>query len=139
VSGLPARPPRRRSSVSAPFWEAARERRLRLQRCDACGYVRWPPAADCPECLAEGGTWTDLAPHGTVWSYCVYEHCYDEAFRDAPPYVVALVELDEGPVMMTNLVGADVGVDPIGTRVAVRFTEFAGGLVLPLFAPERAA
>lgn len=134
MSDLPALPPRRRSAVSAPFWEAAREQRLRLQRCDTCGYVRWPPAATCPECLAQGGTWTDLAPHGTVWSYCVYDHCYDEAFRDAIPYVVALVELDDGPRIISNVLAPPDAVE-VGMAVEAAFVPAGEDAALLRFRP----
>jgi uncharacterized OB-fold protein len=103
MSALPLVPPRTRTALSERFWRAARERRLEFQRCDSCGFTRWPPSAVCPECLAAESTWVAVEPRGTVWSYCVYEHCYDDAFREAMPYVVALVELDSGPRLITNV------------------------------------
>lgn len=138
MSGLPAQPPRRRSRSSAPFWEAARDERLRLQRCDACAYVRWPPSPTCPECLADGGTWTDLAPRGTVWSYCVYEHCYDEAFREAIPYVVALVQLEDGPRLVSNVLAPPEELE-IGMPVEAVFVPTGADAALLRFRPTGAA
>lgn len=134
MRALPAQPPRRRSSVSAPFWEAARDNRLRLQRCDQCAYVRWPPSPLCPECLADGGTWTEVSRRGAIWSYCVYDHCYDEAFRDAVPYVVALVELEDGPRLITNILAPPESVE-VGLTVEAVFVATDGDAALVRFRP----
>src|SRR6185312_4556760 len=78
MTSLPHVPPRSRTPLSEPFWRAAREGRLVFQRCGECGYVRWPPGPLCPECLAPQATWEEVEARGSVWSYCVYDHCYDE-------------------------------------------------------------
>ena len=97
---------------------------------------RMPPTFDasCPDCLAQGGTWTDLAPHGTVWSYCVYDHCYDEAFRDAIPYVVALVELDDGPRIISNVLAPPDAVE-VGMAVEAAFVPAGEDAALLRFRP----
>jgi uncharacterized OB-fold protein len=118
-----------------PFWAAAAARRLSMQRCDACGYVRWPPEPLCPECLTAGGTWSELDGGGSVWSFAVYEHAFDDSLRAELPYVCALVELDAGPRMIARLVGAEPAAFEIGMRVAPAFEEIAAGVVLPCFAP----
>lgn len=121
---LPLVPPRARTPLSEHFWRAAQEGRLEFQRCDECQFVRWPPGPVCPECLATAATWVEVAPRGRIWSYCVYEHCYDEAFRAALPYVVALVELADGPRLITNVVAplqdihVGMSVDAFFERVA---------------------
>lgn len=118
-----------------PFWAAAGERRLAMQRCDGCGYVRWPPAPLCPECLRPGGTWSDLDGRGEIWSVAVYEHAFHPSLRAAVPYACALVELDAGPRMISRVVGVDPDAVAIGLRVAVVFEEAGAGVVLPCFAP----
>jgi uncharacterized OB-fold protein len=119
------------------FWDGLRERRLLIQRCDECGALRHPPRPMCPHCQSLGWSAVESAGRGTVVSAVQPRHPQFPWFEDG--YVVALVELDEGIRLVTNLVDAPDPADPIGTRVAVRFTEFAGGLVLALFAPEVAA
>ena len=116
------------------FWDGLRERRLLIQRCDGCGVLRHPPRPLCPLCRSLAWTPVESAGRGVVVSAVQPRHPQFPWFEDG--YVVALVELDEGIRIVTNLVDASEVADPIGKRVAVRFTEFAGDLVLPLFAPE---
>jgi uncharacterized OB-fold protein len=121
-----------------PHWAAAADGRLAMQQCEACGYVRWPPEPLCPECLTEGGRWTDLPLQGTVWSVAVYEHAYHPAFREELPYTCALVELDGGPSLVTRLVDVDPTDVEIGMPVSAVFPEVAGGIRLVCFAPVTA-
>ena len=116
------------------FWDGLREQRLLIQRCDGCSVLRHPPRPMCPHCRSLAWTPVESAGLGVVVSAVQPRHPQFPWFEDG--YVVALVELDEGLRIVTNLVDAPDVADPIGTRVAVRFTEFAGDLVLPLFAPE---
>ena len=122
-------------TLYGPHWAAAAGERLAMQRCDSCGYVRWPPEPVCPECLTEGGTWSDLPGAGAVWSFAVYEHAFHVAFREEVPYACVLVELDAGP----RMIGRAEGVAPeqlaIGMRVEAVFPEVAPGLRLVSFAP----
>jgi uncharacterized OB-fold protein len=119
------------------FWDGLRDRQLLIQRCDGCGAFRHPPRPMCPHCRSLA--WTPIASvgRGVVVSAVQPRHPRFPWFDDG--YVVALVELDEGVRLVTNLVDGPADGDAIGMRVAVRFTEFAGDLVLPLFAPEAAA
>ena len=120
----------------APFWAAAADARLTMQRCDVCGYVRWPPEPLCPECLTRGGTWTDLDGHGSIWSYAVYEHAFHPSLRSAVPYVCALVELDDGPRMISRIVGVEPSEVSIGARVSVVFESAGQPLDIPCFTPD---
>ena len=120
----------------APFWAAAADERLALQQCEQCGYVRWPPEPLCPECLAEGGRWTDMPRTGTVWSVAVYEHAYHPAFREELPYTCALVELDAGGHVEQAPDQQRPGVDEVGLRVTAVFPEVADGIRLVSFVPE---
>jgi hypothetical protein len=121
----------------APHWRAAADGRLAMQKCDACGYVRWPPEPLCPQCLTAGGRWTDLPTTGAVWSVAIYEHAYHPAFRDEVPYACALVELDAGPRLIGRVVGAPPDEIEIGERVSAVFPEVAPGIRLVYFEPER--
>ena len=88
-----------------PFWEAARRHELCVQRCPECGYYRYPPAPRCPECLAVNDIWVPVSGRGTIWSFSVYHHLFSKPFADDLPYNTALVELEEGPRLITNIVG----------------------------------
>jgi uncharacterized OB-fold protein len=98
-----------------PYWEAASEGRLALQRCEACGALRWPPAPVCPECLSPAARWEDVEGGGTLWSLAVYERAFAAAFRDHVPYAVGLVQLDAGPRIIATVEGDDLAV---GMRLA---------------------
>ncbi|MPZ62017.1 MAG: hypothetical protein GEU93_12140 [Propionibacteriales bacterium] len=89
---------------------------LVLQRCARCGYLRYPPAPLCPECLSRDAGWVTDSGAGEIWSFCVYRRAFTAPFADLVPYVVALVVLDSGPELITNV--ADSSPDEI--RVGLR-------------------
>ncbi len=124
--------------VSRPFWEAARRHELRLQRCPQCGYVRFPAAKLCPECLDWNDVWVELSGRGRVWSFGVYHHRFHPAFSDDLPYNVALVELDEGPRLITNLVGLANDAIEVGLAVEAVFDDVTDAVTLIKFRPRRA-
>jgi uncharacterized protein len=118
---------------AAPYWAAARERRLVMQRCDRCGSLRWTPRDTCPECLEPGGTWTEIGTGGTIWSFVVYHRAFHPSFEAAVPYNVALVRLDAGPTVVTNL-EAEAGQLGIGKRVHAVFRDVTDHVTLVRFA-----
>jgi uncharacterized protein len=118
---------------AAPYWQGARERKLLLQRCGACGTVRFYPRALCPSCWSDGADWIEASGRGRVHSYTVIHRPPAPAFAARVPYVVALVDLEEGPRMMTNVVGEGAHDVRIDDPVRVTFEERAGGFVLPQF------
>jgi uncharacterized OB-fold protein len=118
---------------SAEFSRRGSDGVLRFQQCDRCGYRRYPAAALCPECLATEATWTADSGHGTVWSFCVYHKAFRPAFAALLPYVVALVELDSGPRLITNIVDVPVVDVHIGLRGRAGPQPLPGGLSLVYF------
>ena len=118
------------------FWEAARRHELVLQRCQTCGRYVFYPRAACPHCLGAELVWEPVSGRGRVHTFTVV-HRGLKGFPLGPPYVIAIVELDEGPRLMTNLV--DVEPDPakieIGMRVAVVFEDVSEAIALPRFRP----
>ena len=86
-----------------PFWDAVQTRELRLQKCGACGHVWYPPGPVCPECLADDWTFALMSGRGRIVTWTVFHRQY---FPDIPvPYLVASIELDEGPLMIGNVPG----------------------------------
>lgn len=119
-------------AVSLPFWEGIADGVLRVQRCGACGRHVFYPRAVCPFCAASELDWVDAGGRGRIHSYTVVHRAPPE-YREEVPYVVALVELDEGVRMMTRLVDvepAEVRVD-LPVEVAIR-----GDPRLPYFRPR---
>lgn len=116
------------------FWAGVAERRLRARRCAGCGYLQHPPSPMCPACGSVDWDVADLAGTGSVYSWIVSRHPSqpDDAAR-----VVALIDLDEGIRMVSNLQGIDAADVHPGLRVAVTFADF-DGVRLPQFTPEAA-
>lgn len=114
---------------SAPYWEAARDGKLVLQQCAACGLKRFPPRHFCPTCWSEQTNWVEACGRGTIHGVTTVRRAPSQAFRDKVPYVVALVDLEEGPRMMTNIVGPNAEQAHIGQPVDVTFEMRDGGAV----------
>lgn len=122
-----------------PFWDACREGRLTLQRCGTTGKCFFPPAPVSPFTGRPDWEWVDASGKGELWSMVVFHQNYFPGMKDEMPYPVAMVRLDEGPYMLTNLVGAEPSDTPIGARLSVRFVDGPDGFRLPQFAPEGAS
>ena len=122
-------------SKMRPYWEAAKRHELRMQRCPNCAYVRFPAAQHCPECLEENDDWVELSGRGTVWSFGVYHHVFNPNFAGDIPYNVALVELEEGPRLVTNIVGVENNAIEMGMPVQVTFDDVTDEVTLVKFRP----
>ncbi len=122
------------SHLSAPFWEGCRSGQLRYQRCDACGSANFPPTEHCRQCLSPRVAWTRSGGVGEVYSWTVVHRPVTAEF--APPYAPAIVTLDEGYQMLTNIVGVAPDALRIGMRVRVDFHAVTPDLTLPYFEPH---
>ena len=122
---------------SKVYWAATKESRLVLQECADCGHVDLMPRHVCPKCWSENRTWTDAVGTGTVHSFSIVHRAPLPAFREDCPYVVALIDLAEGPRIMTNIVGDGALEVVIGDRVEVCF-EDRGEAKVPQFRLARA-
>jgi len=87
------------------FWAGCKNHELRFQKCKSCGHVRWPASFICPSCYAKETDWVVSKGKGKVYTFIVYHTAYHPGFKDDLPYVVADVELEEGPRLVTNIVG----------------------------------
>lgn len=117
-----------------PWWDAAHEGRLLFRRCRDCATAHWYPRPFCPACWSEDVTWEQASGAATLYTYSIVRSNDLPPFADRVPYVAAVIELAEGPRMMSNLV--DVAIDDIGIGMAlqVRF-RVADGFSVPVFAP----
>lgn len=136
MSDLPALAPTI-TLETAPFWEAAGKGQLVLPRCDSCSTVIWYPRLFCPACGSNEISWIDSAGTGTVYSFTIVRKGQGP-FAAAAPYVLAYVELDEGPRVMTNVVGCDPADVSVGQRVSVVFAPTDNGTALARFQPADA-
>lgn len=125
--------------LTAPYWEGCAARELRLQHCAACAAHYFPPQIRCPRCLGDQVTWQAVSGRATLHTY-VINNRPAPGFEDRVPYVVAIVELAEGPRMMTNVV--DCPAEPealvLDMELEVRF-EARNDMVIPVFAPTQVA
>jgi uncharacterized OB-fold protein len=106
---------------SRPYWEGARQGKLLLQRCGDCGMLRFFPRHLCTACGSDRTEWTEASGRGTVHSFTIVHRAAFPEFQARTPYVVALIDLEEGPRMMTNIVGDDALGVAIGDAVVVVF------------------
>ena len=130
-----AKPLPRVNETTRPYWDGARAGRLLLQRCRSCAACIHYPRAWCPRCWKTDLEWVESCGRGRVVTFTVVHQAPFESYAAVAPYVLAVVRLDEGPQMMTNVVGiapADVTID---LAVEVVFEERAGGFRVPLFRP----
>lgn len=103
------------------FWSYSNRGEFRLQKCDTCGKVQWPPTPMCNECLSDQFTWTEMSGRGTINTYCTFERPYYP--ECPPPWQAILVELEEGPLFMSNPSGFSVEGRTRGTPVKVTFLD----------------
>ena len=120
------------SRETLPWWEAARAHRLVAQRCTGCARLRHPPGPICPHCGSTAADWPELSGRGVVYTYTVVHQQFVPA---EVPYVVIVVELDEGVRLVSNLVDADPAEVRVGLPVELVWEDLAPDLALPRFRP----
>ncbi|MGI6548610.1 MAG: Zn-ribbon domain-containing OB-fold protein [Syntrophomonadales bacterium] len=125
--------PPRISDDTAPFWQGCRERHLLFQRCSACGHIRYPISFICPECLSSAHEWVESQGKGKIYSYVVFRRAFHPAVLNRVPYVVAVVELDEGPSFLTNIVDCRPEQVECDQKVSLKWEDSTEGLFLPVF------
>lgn len=123
------------NSCAKPFWKAAREGKLIIQKCDDCGARIFYPRFFCTECSSDKLGWIQSSGNGTVYSYTVVESNCPSAFMGDIPYVVAVVRLDEGVQMLSNIIGCNPSDVKCDMKVAVVFEKLNDQFTLPKFKP----
>ena len=122
---------------SRPYWDAARENRLVIRQCMSCGEKHFMPRHLCPHCWSDQLLWIDSRGTGTVHTFSVVRRAPTPDFGQNTPYVIAMIDLDEGPRMFANIVGVDALQVAIGDRVSVNFEDRGEGFKLPQFCLTR--
>lgn len=120
-----------------PFWDAVARGGISYQHCANCGNAWLPARSECPECLSDSPEWLDASGRARLVSWVVYHRSFNPAFAERLPYTVAIVQLDEGPRMITNIVGAG---DPEALKVdqpLVLRVERDGDVMVPRFTPAK--
>jgi uncharacterized OB-fold protein len=118
---------------SLPYWHAALERKLLIRKCNQCSAFHFMPRHLCPECWSDDLEWVQSSGTGSVYSFSIIRRAPLESFSGNVPYVIALIELDEGPRMVTNILGSNALTVKIGDRVEVEFESRGDGAMVPQF------
>ena len=122
------------TSISRPFFDAARAGVLILQTCRTCGGSWYPARTNCPACLGDELEWKPASGRGRLWSWIIMHQPYLKSFKDEVPYLVAFVQLDEGPTMIAGLVDLDATDLVIDLPLEVTFESLgADDVPMPFF------
>jgi uncharacterized protein len=135
----PVRPRRRLpqpTAESLPFWDGLARHELLVQRCGSCGRYWFPPANVCQHCWSDRYTWQQVSGRGRVHSFTVFRRAYATELADQLPYVVAVVELEEGPRLITNVVGVEPDDVRVDLPVEVVFDDLTDDVTLHAFHPR---
>ena len=122
---------------TAPYWEGCRQHQLRIQRCLNCHHYQFYPRIYCSKCFSEQVEWINASGRAKVLSFTTVLRPVSPAFANDVPYVVALVTLEEGPQMMTNIVGCEPQEVAIGMPVEVIFEDWSATISIPKFRPRQ--
>jgi uncharacterized OB-fold protein len=117
------------------FWEAAKQERLLIKHCTACDKYSYYPRPFCPHCWSESVEWFEASGAGTLYTWSVIYNNDMPPFKERVPYVAAIVDLAEGPRMMTNVVGCAVEDLEVGMALRVDFTDIGDDFTVPMFRP----
>jgi uncharacterized protein len=135
MEGTYAKPLPEIDEINRPFWDATRRGELRLQRCKDCCHVWYPAGTNCPKCLSSNFEWGPMRGRGTVWSFIVYHHCWHRGFEKEIPYNVAMIQLEEGPIVISNIVDVKNEAIKVGMPVEVVFEPATDEVTLFKFKP----
>lgn len=122
-----------------PWWDAAADHRLLYKHCDDCGHDYFYPRSFCPACWSQDTDWVEASGRAVLYTYSVVHRNDLPPWPDRVPYVAAVVDLAEGPRMMTHVVDCEEEDLAVGMELEVTFREDAdGGFTLPVFRPAAA-
>jgi len=131
----PTKPLPQVSPEMAPFFDAARRHVLAVQHCAGCGTMRFPARTICSKCLSRDATWAPVSGRGTVFSFAIMHQAIHPGFAAETPYAVVVVELDEGPRLVTNIVQGDIDTLRVDMPLEAVFDEVTPEWTLVKFKP----
>ena len=123
------------TAVTRPFWEAAKRHELQIQQCSSCRAYVFYPREVCSECLSPEMSWVKVSGKGTLYSYTIAQAPTHASFTEDVPYVIAIVELAEGPHITTNIVGCKIEDLKVNMPVVASFADVTSDITLVKFRP----
>lgn len=118
-----------------PYWEGCRRNKLLIQRCLDCGQHQFYPRIYCTRCMGDRIEWIETQGKGHVISYTVVRRAISPAYAGDVPYIVALIQLEEGPTMMSNIIDCEPEGAAVGMQVEVVFEKWSDEISVPKFRP----
>jgi uncharacterized OB-fold protein len=125
------------SRWSKPFWDGTKEHKLLLKRCRKCGHIDHPPYLYCTACSSEDSEWIEASGSATLYAFAINEYGVPFAFMPDLPYVVALLDLREGPRMLSNIIDCDPKELKNGMELEVVFEDMSADITLPKWRPVK--
>lgn len=122
---------------SKPFWEGTKVHKLLLKKCRQCGHIDHPPYLYCTECQSDDCEWIEASGKATLYAFAINQYGVPFPFIPDLPYVTALVDLAEGPRMLSNIVGCDLDKLENGMELEVVFEKVSSDITLPKWKPVR--
>jgi hypothetical protein len=123
---------------TAVYWQGCHDHTLLIQHCKACGQYQFYPRLICTGCMGDQLEWVAARGRGKVTSYTIVRQAVSKAYAAEVPYVVALIQLEEGPKMMSNIVGCNPESVKTGMSVEVTFEDWSEEITMPKFRPAKA-
>ncbi|NKB39118.1 MAG: hypothetical protein GKR93_18455 [Gammaproteobacteria bacterium] len=125
----------RPSPETAVYWDACREHKLMIQQCHSCNHFQFYPRIMCTQCMSSEVNWVQASGKAEVLSFTIVRHPVSKAYAEETPYVVALIQLSEGPTLMSNVIECDLETVAIGMPVEVVFENWSEEISIPKFKP----
>lgn len=138
MSGTPTKNLPVATAETAEYWAGCRRHELLIQRCADCATYQFYPRLMCTTCTGRSLEWVRASGRGRVRSFTIVRRAVSEAYAPEVPYVVALIELDEGPTMMSNVVGCSAEQVRMDMPVEVVFEDWTSEVTVPKFRPRAA-
>jgi uncharacterized OB-fold protein len=138
MDSVPARNLPVPTAETAEYWAGCRRHELLIQRCTDCAAHQFYPRLLCTSCSGRSLEWVPASGRGTITSFTIVRKAVSAAYAAEVPYVVALIRLEEGPTLMSNVVGCGVEEVVMGMPVEVVFDDWPGGVTVPKFRPASA-
>ena len=119
--------------IGKQYWISGQTGKLSLPKCQACGKAHWYPRLYCPHCNSDKFEWINCSGNGVIHTFTVVRQSGHQYFKSKVPYVLAMVALEEGPLMMTNIIDCEIEAVAIDKPVKVVFEKLGEGISVPLF------
>jgi uncharacterized OB-fold protein len=138
IMNIPAKPDPLVNNWARPFWDGTREEKLLIQKCSDCEQYIFYPRMACPHCFSENIEWVEASGKGTIYAFTVVESNAPSPFLEDMPYVIAVIILEEGVRMLSNIVDCNPDDLQCDQSVEVTFEKMNDEFTLPKFKPVKA-